>query len=102
MQRQQDGGTWVTLLPVTHSPTRDQAAAVEIPPVFKWHLGLDEARSWVVFSEGDQFVWPGYDLREARGGERYDYRFSRPRVFANILAAFRAWHKSHKVTLTSR
>ena len=102
VQRRQDGETWVTVLPVTHSPQRDAAAAVEIPPAVKRQLGLDDARSWVVVSEGDQFVWPGYDLRKARGGEHYDYGFLPPRFFANVLAAFRAWHKAHKVTLTSR
>ena len=78
------------------------AATVEIPPAVKRQLGLDEARSWVVVSEGDQFVWPGYDLRKSRDGERYDYGFLPPRFFASVLAAFRAWHKTHKVTLTSR
>ena len=102
VQRQQDGETWVTVLPVTHSPPRDMAATVEIPPAVKRQLGLDEARSWVVVSEGDQFVWPGYDLRKSRDGERYDYGFLPPRFFASVLAAFRAWHKTHKVTLTSR
>ena len=102
VQRQDDGETWVTVLPVTHSPPRDAAEAVEIPPVVKRHLGLDEARSWVVVSEGDQFVWPGYDLRKARGGEHYDYGFLPPRFFASVLDAFRVWHKAHKVTLTSR
>ena len=102
VQRQQDGKTWVTVLPVTHSPPRDAAAAVEIPRAIKRHLGLDDARSWVVVSEGDQFVWPGYDLRKARGGDGYDYGFLPPRFFTSVLAAFRAWHKTHKVTLTSR
>ena len=66
VQRQLAGET---VLPVTHSPPRDAAAAVEIPPAVKRQLGLDEARSWVVVSEGDRFVWPGYDLRKIRGGE---------------------------------
>ena len=102
VQRRQDGGTWVTVLPVTHSPPRDAASAVEIPHAVKRQLGLDDARSWIVVSEGDRFVWPGYDLRKARGGERYDYGFLPPRFFASVLTAFRAWHRTHKVALTSR
>jgi hypothetical protein len=102
VQRRQDGETWVTVLPVTHSPPQEVAAAVEIPSAVKRHLGLDDARSWVVVSEGDQFVWPGYDLRKTPGGERYDYGFLPPRFFASILAAFRAWHTAHKVMLTTR
>lgn len=102
VQRQQDGETWVTVLPVTHSAPADAAAAVEIPAAVKRHLGLDDERSWVVVSEGDQFVWPGYDLRKVRGSGRYDHGFLPPRFFARILAAFRAWHASHRVNLTLR
>jgi hypothetical protein len=31
----------------------------------KRRLGLDEARSWVVLSKANRFVWPGPDLRPA-------------------------------------
>ena len=102
VQRQQDGETWVVVLPVTHSPPQDAASAVELPPAVKRQLGLDDARSWVVVSEGDEFVWPGCDLRKARGGERYDYGYLPPRFFQSVLAAFRAWHKARKATLTAR
>src|SRR6516225_926655 len=64
VERQPDGETVVTVLPVTHRPPDADGAAVEIPQAIKRHLGLDLDRSWVVVSEGDQFVWPGYDLRK--------------------------------------
>ena len=64
IERLQDGETLVTVLPVTHRPPEPATAAVEIPSAVKKHLGLDDERSWVVVSEGDQFVWPGYDLRK--------------------------------------
>ncbi len=102
VERQQDGETLVTVLPVTHHPPDDLAAAVEIPRAVKKHLGLDDERSWVIVSEGDQFVWPGYDLRKAPGADRYDYGYLPPRFFKEILAAFWAWHKAHKVTVTPR
>ena len=102
VERQQDGETWVTVLPVTHRPPANLAAAVEIPQAVKKHLGLDDARSWVVVSEGDQFVWPGYDLRKLRQSDRYDYGYLPPGFFNAVLAAFRAWHKAHKLTLTAR
>ncbi len=53
-------------------------------------------------SEGDQFVWPGYDLRKAPNTDRFDYGYLPPRFFKEILAAFWAWHKTHKVTVTPR
>jgi hypothetical protein len=102
VERQQDGETLVTVLPVTHSPPVDAAAAVEIPRAVKQHLRLDDERSWVVVSEGDQFVWPGYDLRKVRNTDRYDYGYLPPRFFAQVLAAFQAWHTVRKVAVTPR
>ena len=101
VERQQDGETLVTVLPVTHRPLAD-AAAVEIPRAVKKHLGLDDERSWVVVSEGDQFVWPGYDLRKAPSTDRYDYGYLPPRFFKDVLAAFSAWRRAHKATVTPR
>lgn len=101
VERRQDGETLVTVLPVTHRP-RDDVSAVEIPRAVKQQLGLDDARSWVIVSEGDQFVWPGYDLRKVPSTDRYDYGFLPPRFFYQILDAFRAWHRPNKIRLTSR
>ena len=101
-ERQEDGETLVTVLPVTHRPPDNAAAAVEIPNAIKKHLGLDVQRSWVTVSEGDQFVWPGYDLRKVRNTDRYDYGYLPPRFFNEILAAFLAWRKAHKVKVTPR
>ncbi len=102
VERQPDGETLVTVLPVTHRPPDKAATAVEIPIAVKRHLGLDDSRSWVIITEGDQFVWPGYDLRKRPGADRYDYGFLPPRLFAQILDAFRAWNRSSKVRLTPR
>jgi hypothetical protein len=101
-ERQEDGETLVTVLPATRRPPDNAAAAVEFPNAIKKHLGLDDERSWVTVSEGDQFVWPGYDLRKARNTDRYDYGYLPPRFFKEILVAFREWHKAHKVKVTPR
>jgi hypothetical protein len=56
-----------------------------------------------VVSEGNEFVWPGYDLRKRRGHPaRYDYGFLPPRFFNQVLKAFGAWHKTRKAELTGR
>jgi hypothetical protein len=57
----------VTVLPVTHAPPADAAAAVEIPALTKQRLGLDDERSWIVLSEANDFRWPGPDLRAIPG-----------------------------------
>jgi hypothetical protein len=102
VERRQDGETLVTVLPATHRAPEDTTAAVEIPHAVKQKLGLDDYRSWVVVSEGDQFVWPGYDLRKVRSTDRYDYGYLPPRFFRDVLAAFWAWHKAQRVKLTPR
>lgn len=94
--------TTVIVLPITHSAPKDPADAIEIPAPIKRHLGLDEAHSWIVVSEGNEFDWPGYDLRKIPGSDRYDYGFLPPRFFATVLAAFQAWHQANKGRVTAR
>lgn len=65
-----DGDTpIVRVLPVTHSAPEDPADALEIPLPVKQRLGLDSARSWVVLTEANDFIWPGPDLRPAVPGD---------------------------------
>ena len=66
---QENGEQIVTVLPVTHTPPVDPAYAVEIPLATKRRLGLDEARSWIVVTEANRFVWPGPDLRPSIRGD---------------------------------
>jgi hypothetical protein len=100
--READGGTIVTVLPITHSPPTDLAAAIEIPLRVKRHLGLDDDRSWIVVAEGNEFLWPGYDLRRLPHTDRYDYGFLPPRFFDRVLEAFVAFYRAGRSRLASR
>lgn len=62
------GDRMVVVLPVTHSPPSDPAHAVEIPAATKQRLGLDDARSWIILTEANRFIWPGPDLRPIAPG----------------------------------
>jgi hypothetical protein len=95
-------GPVVTVLPITHAPPSEPGRAVEIPPALKRHLGLDEARSWVVVSEGNEFLWPGYDLRKVPGTDTYQYGFLAPRFFDRVIKAFVACHRAGIGQLTPR
>lgn len=53
----------VTVAAVTHTQPHADTIALEMPPKVKQHLGLDDARSWIVLDEVNQFDWPGFDLR---------------------------------------
>jgi hypothetical protein len=90
VERDTDGATFVVVLPITHAAPRDSSEAVEIPGPVKRHLGLDDQRSWVVVAEGNEFIWPGYDLRKAAGADRYDYGVLPPRFFNQVRNAFLA------------
>ena len=77
------GGKTVLVAPITHSLPGDPAAAVEIPAKTKRRLGLDSARSWVVVSEVNRFVWPGPDLRSVSPG-RWAYGPMPPGLFGIV------------------
>lgn len=84
---QQESGTQVTVAPITHSKPSGDTIGLEIPPRVKQHLGLDHETSWVILSEVNQFIWPGYDLRPVPGKKgEYAYGFLPPRLFETIKA----------------
>ena len=90
----------VTVLPVTHTPPRDSADAVEIPPAVKAHLGLDEARSWVLVSETNEFLWPGPDLRPVPGQTppRFHYGVLPPGFFNHLRERLLRAHEQRRLT----
>ncbi|HLJ63917.1 MAG TPA: hypothetical protein VKT70_07420 [Stellaceae bacterium] len=102
IEREADGATIVTVLPITHRPQSDPASAVEIPAPVKRHLGLDDDRSWVVVSEGNEFLWPGYDLRKLPHSNQYNHGFLPPRFFNQVLRAFVGFHRRGKRSIASR
>jgi uncharacterized protein YifN (PemK superfamily) len=84
--KKQRGRIVTVVVPVTHSPPRDPALAVEIPPRVKRHLGLDDDRSWVIVDELNEFIWPGLDIYPVPGGRRdqFVYGFLPPALFKQI------------------
>jgi len=84
------GVTRVLALPITHREPSDERLAVEIPAKVKSRLRLDEARSWVILSEWNEFVWPGPDLRRLPGADDLSiaYGMLPPRLFATIRERF--------------
>ena len=82
----QDGEKQVTVAPITHSPPRDPAVAIEIPPRVKQHLGLDSERSWIILDDFNEFTWPGFDLYPVPGKAGcYDYGFLPPVLLRKIV-----------------
>lgn len=92
----------VTVAPITHSPPSDPNSSIELPQRVKQSLGLDQDRSWVVLSEGNKFLWPGFDLRRSEKIGGYEYGFLPPRFFDRIRQAFVAIHRSGKGKIANR
>jgi hypothetical protein len=83
VEREADGAKLVTVLPITHTAPRHPATAVEIPMPVKRHLGLDDDPSWIIVTEGNEFLWPGYDLRKRP-------RYTTPEIFVKALQLLNA------------
>lgn len=77
----------VRVLPITHTPPLDAAAAIEIPADIKRRLDLDDARSWIVLTESNRFVWPGPDLRPLNNASGY-FGPLPPALFAEVKRRF--------------
>jgi hypothetical protein len=84
--QEEDEDLVVTVVPVTHTEPATAVEAVEIPLATKRRLGLDEARSWIVVSEVNRFVWPGPDLRPVSRSEpdRFAYGLLPPSLFQTV------------------
>jgi hypothetical protein len=80
---------FVVILPITHTPPRDETAAVEIPPKVKRAIGLDDLPSWVIVSEHNVDEWPNGGLTPIPGrlGE-FSYGFIPPGLFTQITTKF--------------
>jgi hypothetical protein len=99
-----DGAMRVTVLPITHSPPEDRAAGVEIPAETKKRLGLDAERSWIIVSEGNEFIWPGPDLRPLPGHDLSSvaYGLLPPRLLAIVRDRFLALSRLRKAQRVTR
>jgi len=86
----ESGSTRVLVLPITHRPPEQPNLAVEIPVKVKRHLKLDDAPSWAVLTEWNEFVWPGPDLRRVpdAGASSVAYGMLPPALFATIRDRF--------------
>lgn len=94
----------VVVLPVTHTPPKDPALAIELPAVTKSRLGLDADRSWIVLSESNEFSWPGPDLRRNRGkgDSSVAYGLLPPAFYAELKRRFVALAEASKSVTVKR
>lgn len=98
-----DGDIRVYAAPVTHAQP-DDPHAVELPTAVKRRLGLDEARSWIVTSELNRFVWPGFDLQPiARDTpDTFAWGFLPVEIFNAVKRGIAAHRRLRHMTVTPR
>jgi len=100
----EDGQLHVLVLPITHSPPADAAAAVELPSDVKRSLRLDDERSWIVTTEANAFVWPGPDLRPVAGRKQATPFYGRipPTLLRRIAQSYLDNRRRRMTTTVSR
>jgi hypothetical protein len=76
----------VYVLPITHSAPAEAAEALEVPAAVARKAGLDAARSWVILSEFNEFLWPGFDLALIPGSKppTIAYGYLTPGFFSKL------------------
>jgi hypothetical protein len=79
----EDEKTQLLVAPVTHSKP-DGGEGVAIPPAIKRHIGLDSEQSWIVTTELNRFIWPGPDIRPAKGAETPLYGAIPAKLFDDV------------------
>lgn len=103
VEKHDGNNTLVTVAPITHSQPKDKNIGLEIPPRVKQHLDLDYEKSWVIISEVNQFVWPGYDLRPIAGSKnKFSYGFLPPKLFEQIKSGVLELIIKRRTDITSR
>ncbi len=98
----EDQTTIVTVLPITYAEPKHANEAVEIPQAIKKHLGLVDERSWIIIAEGNEFIWPGFDLRKVPNTDADDYSYLPPRFFDQVRDAFVEFGRAGKLKSTVR
>lgn len=98
-----DGDTRVYVAPITHARP-DDPHAVELPPRVEKRLGLDDAASWIITSELNRFVWPGYDLRPIARDKPdvFAWGFLPVEIFAELKRGIAAHQRERRLQFTAR
>ncbi len=97
------GDTIVYVVPVTHRRPADPHA-VQLPSAVKRKLGLDVEPSWIVTSELNQFVWPGFDLRPIshRQRNRFAWGFLPKEILAAVKRGIAANRRAGRIDVSRR
>ncbi|MDP2261152.1 MAG: growth inhibitor PemK [Caulobacter sp.] len=96
------GLTEVLLAPITHSPPREGAVAIAIPPRVGRHLGLDEERSFIIADESNSVAWEDAGIVPAEPGKRWAYGRIPQALYEQLRAAMLDLHSKRKLRIGRR
>jgi hypothetical protein len=96
------GSPRVYVLPITHSRPAKGVESIEIPLDVARKAKLDAGPSWIILSEFNEFLWPGFDLAPipGRAPATVAYGYLTPGFFAKVRDRWLeldATAKSHSV-----
>ena len=100
----EEGRPRVIVLPITRTAPQPPEDGIELPQPTKARLGLDAERSWIIVSEGNDFIWPGPDLRPLpwQGSESVTFGFLPPRFFHLVRDRFIARARARRAGIVPR
>ena len=79
----------VIILPITHSKPTARDAGVEIPPLVRRKLGLDDEPCWVIVSDANIDDWPNAGISPLPGSARaFAYGYLPDLLFEKIKIEF--------------
>jgi hypothetical protein len=94
--------TQLLVAPITHSEPVHSGDVLEIPANVKRQLGLDSARSWIVLTELNRFIWPGPDVRIAPGQPSPIYDAIPDWLFFDVRGGVVRHSGAGRLTITKR
>jgi len=97
----ESGFTRLIVAPITHSRPAP-GTGVPVPQPVKRHLGLDGEPSWIITTEVNQFIWPGPDVRPAKGSDTPLYGAIPARLFIQVTQQISANHQAQQATVIKR
>lgn len=92
----------VIVAPITTIKS-DLSEAVEIPQAVIKHLGLKEEKpSYIVCTEVNTFVWPGFDISPVGDKGQFVFGFLPPKLFEQVKEKIAGYDKQKKLKVVSR
>lgn len=100
-QEELDGGTRIFVIPITHTEPFDVERSINCPAVTKRRLGLDEQLSWIITSELNHFIWPGFDVRPTPDG-RPSYGLLPNTLTRQIIEQIKSYSRDQTLSSVNR